>query len=108
MDGACRARERAPGRYQPRRPRQSVLYRCVREHLETWLAQCRDGHYDAGPVPAYVEREFRRYRNTRCRAITASRRLPITPASRRPAQIKPCYAAPDGASRRWIYYPSPR
>ena len=61
MDGACRARERAPGRYPPRRPSQSVLYRCVQEHLATWLAQCRDGHHDAGPVPAYVEREFRRY-----------------------------------------------
>jgi len=61
MDAACWARERAPRRYQPRRPSQSVLYRCVREHFETWLAQCRDGDYDAGPVPAYVEREFRRY-----------------------------------------------
>jgi hypothetical protein len=61
MDGACRARERAPGLYAPRRPSQSVLYRCVQEHLATWLAQCRDGHHDAGPVTAYVEREFRRY-----------------------------------------------
>ena len=61
MDGGCRTRERAPGRYQPRRPSQSVLYRCVQEHLETWLVQCRDGHDDAGPVPAHVEREFRRY-----------------------------------------------
>ena len=61
MDGACRARERAPRRYQPRRPSQSVLYRCVQEHLETWLAQCRDRDYDAGPVPACVERGFRRY-----------------------------------------------
>ena len=34
MDGACRARERAPRRYQPRRPSQSALYRCVQEHLE--------------------------------------------------------------------------
>ena len=31
MDGACRARERAPRRYQPRRPSQSALYRCVQE-----------------------------------------------------------------------------
>ena len=29
MDGACRASQRAPGRYQPRRPSQSVFYRCV-------------------------------------------------------------------------------
>jgi hypothetical protein len=38
-----------------------VLYRCVQQHLETWLAQCRDGHDDDGSVPPYVEREFRRY-----------------------------------------------
>lgn len=31
--------------------------------------------------------------SVRCRAITASRRRPITPASRRLAQIKPCHAA---------------
>jgi hypothetical protein len=36
----------------------------------------------------------------------SSRRLPIIPASRRPAPVKPCYATLDGASRRWIYYPS--
>ena len=29
--------------------------------FETWLAQCREGHNDDGPVPPYVEREFRRY-----------------------------------------------
>jgi hypothetical protein len=38
-----------------------VLYRCVQQHLETWLAQCRDGHDDLWSVPEYVEREFRRY-----------------------------------------------
>ena len=47
-------------RYRPRRPSQSVLYRCVQEHFETWLAHCHEGHDDAGPVPAYVELEFRR------------------------------------------------
>lgn len=31
-----------------------MLYRCVQEHLETWPAQSRDGHYDAGPVRADV------------------------------------------------------
>ena len=56
-----RARDSAPARYRPRRPSQSVLYRCVQEHLETWLAQCRDGHDDEWSVPEYVEREFRRY-----------------------------------------------
>jgi hypothetical protein len=40
------ARERAPGRFQPRRPSETVLYRCVQEHLETWLAKIRDGHDD--------------------------------------------------------------
>jgi hypothetical protein len=43
-----------------RRASQSVLYRCVQQHLETWLAQCRDGHDDEWSVPEYVEREFRR------------------------------------------------
>ena len=61
MDGACQARERAPGRYQPRRPQHSVLYRCVQQHLETWLAHCRDGHDDPWSVPEHVPREFRRY-----------------------------------------------
>jgi len=49
MDGACRATECAPRRYTPRRPSQSVLYRCVQQHLENWLAQCRDGYDDTGP-----------------------------------------------------------
>ncbi len=61
MGAEGRAGQRAAARYRPRRPSQSVLYRYVQEHLETWLVQCRDGHDDAGPVPAYVEREFRRY-----------------------------------------------
>jgi hypothetical protein len=61
MEGTCRAGERAPGRYQPRRPSQSALYRCIQEHLATWLAHSREGHDDDGPVPAHVEREFRRY-----------------------------------------------
>ena len=61
MEVERRARESAAARYRPRRPNQSVLYRCVQEHLETWLAQCRDGYDDGGPVLPYVEREFRRY-----------------------------------------------
>ena len=56
-----RAGESAAARYRPRRPSQSVLYRCVQQHLETWLAQCRDCHDDEWSVPEYVEREFRRY-----------------------------------------------
>ena len=61
MEVGRRARDSAPARYRPRRPSQSVLYRCVQKHFETWLAHCHEGHDDAGPVPAYVEREFRRY-----------------------------------------------
>ena len=60
MEVERRARESAPARYRPRRSSQSVLYRTVQEHLETWLAHRRDGHDDE-PVPEYVEREFRRY-----------------------------------------------
>jgi len=56
-----RARESAAARYRPRRPSESVLYRCVQQHLETWLVQCRDGHDDEWSVPEHVEREFRRY-----------------------------------------------
>jgi len=55
------ARGSAPARYRPRRPSRSALYRCVQQYLETWLAQCRDGHDDEWSVPEYVEREFRRY-----------------------------------------------
>ena len=55
------AGESAAARYRPRRPSASVLYRCVQQRLETWLAQCREGHDDDAPVPPYVEREFRRY-----------------------------------------------
>jgi hypothetical protein len=72
MEVERRAGESAPTRYRPRRPSQSVLYRCVQEHLETWLAQCRDSHDDEWSVPEYVEREFRRYRD--CGIRTAPRR----------------------------------
>ena len=56
-----RTTDSASTRYRPRRPSESVFYRCVQEHLETWLAQCRDGRDDEWSVPEYVEREFRRY-----------------------------------------------
>jgi hypothetical protein len=56
-----RAGERAAARYRPRRPQHSVLYRCVQQHLETWLAHCGEGRDDAWSVPEQVEREFRRY-----------------------------------------------
>ena len=41
------------------RPERSLLYRAVQTHLATWLALAGAG--DADPVPAHVEREFRRY-----------------------------------------------
>ena len=61
MEVERRARESAAARYRPRRSSHSVLYRCVQEHLETWLAQCGDGPDDEWSVPEHVEREFRRY-----------------------------------------------
>ena len=61
MGAERRARESAAVRYRPRRPSDSVLYRCVQEHLEIRLAQCRDGHDDEWSVPEHVEYEFRRY-----------------------------------------------
>jgi len=45
--------------YRPRRPTETVLYRVVREHLETFLEHARDT-YDA-PLPRYVEQELRGY-----------------------------------------------
>ena len=34
----CERASRGTARYRPRRPSQSVLYRTVQEHIETWLA----------------------------------------------------------------------
>lgn len=34
MEVGPRARDSAPARYPPRRPSQSVLYRCVQQHIE--------------------------------------------------------------------------
>ena len=45
--------------YRRRRPERSLLYRTVQTQLATWLALAGEG--DADPVPAHVEREFRRY-----------------------------------------------
>jgi len=50
-----------PGVYRPRRPAETVLYRVVQQHLETYLARAREGCLDADPVPGFVERELRRY-----------------------------------------------
>ena len=61
MGAECRAGQRAAARYRPRRPGQTALDRCIREHFETWLVRNRDGHDVDGPLPAYVVREYRRY-----------------------------------------------
>jgi hypothetical protein len=49
-----------PALYRPRDPANTVLYRVVQAHFETYLSLSSEG-WDDNPVPAYVEREFRRY-----------------------------------------------
>ena len=36
-------------------------YRTVQTHVETWLALRRNACDDTDAIPAYVERDFRRY-----------------------------------------------
>ncbi len=50
-----------PMPYRRRRPERTLLYRTVQTHFATWLALTREGAVDGDPVPAHVEREFRRY-----------------------------------------------
>jgi Transposase zinc-binding domain len=50
----------APSSYVPRDPSQTVLYRAVADHLETFLASL-DADPDARGLPAYVERELYDY-----------------------------------------------
>ncbi len=51
-----------PALYRPREPAQTLLYRVVQEHLETYLSLARTAEdADFDPVPRFVEREFRRY-----------------------------------------------
>ena len=45
--------------YRRRRPERTLLYRTVQTHLATWLVLAGEG--DGDPIPAHVEREFRRY-----------------------------------------------
>jgi Transposase zinc-binding domain len=52
--------EAAPPAYVPRDPSQTVLYRVVADHLETFLASL-DADPDARGLPAYVERELYDY-----------------------------------------------
>ena len=63
--GSCRVQRAVV--YQRRRPERSVAYQVVQQNLETWLARRSAGGLDAGadwvvdPVPAYVERDLRKY-----------------------------------------------
>ena len=43
--------------YLPRRPTETVLYRVVRESLDTFVAQARETY--ERPLPRYVENELR-------------------------------------------------
>ena len=49
----------AARKYSPHDPTQTVLYKIIAEHLETFLAEARE-QYEGG-LPAYVEKEFRAY-----------------------------------------------
>ncbi len=46
--------------YRPRDPAKTALYRVVQAHFETYLS-LSGGGWDDNSVPAYLEREFRRY-----------------------------------------------
>jgi hypothetical protein len=48
-------------RDQRRRPEETVLYRVVLQHLETFPAATAKEGEQGGSVPWFVEREFRRY-----------------------------------------------
>jgi hypothetical protein len=48
-----------PSQYERRKPEDTVLYRLVADHLETFLEHARES-YDGG-LPTYVEQELRKY-----------------------------------------------
>ena len=50
-----------PTPYRRRTPDNTVLYRVVQEHFETYRCRCGEGNWDGSAVPVHVEREFRRY-----------------------------------------------
>ncbi len=67
MSTACKAspaheRDANPPKvYQRRRPEKTVAYQVVQQHLETWLARQREANPDDDPIPAYVERDLRKF-----------------------------------------------
>ncbi len=58
---AAESRGCRPAAYSRRRPEQTVLYRIVQHHLETYLMLAREGDWEGHAVPFHVERDFRRY-----------------------------------------------
>ena len=50
-----------PVPYRRRHPERTALYQVVQQHLETYLELAGEDDWDGQRVPAYVEREFRRY-----------------------------------------------
>ena len=59
MDAAVKRAVPSPQCYQRRRPEQTLWYRTVQTHFETWLT-LSTGQGDESP-PAYIEQAFRRY-----------------------------------------------
>jgi len=58
---AVELQECGPVPYCRRHPERTTLYQVVQQHLETYLALAGEDDWDGQRVPAYVEREFRRY-----------------------------------------------
>ena len=50
------AHDAAPA-YEPRRPQESVLHRLLMEHLETLVAQAREGDEAGQGLPAYAAQQ---------------------------------------------------
>ena len=59
MAAAAQCAAPATQGYQRRRPEQTLWYRIVQTHLETWLELASGA--DGESAPAHVERTFRRY-----------------------------------------------
>ncbi|MDP2829095.1 MAG: transposase zinc-binding domain-containing protein, partial [Sulfuricellaceae bacterium] len=59
MDATVKRATPGTQRYQRRHPEQTLWYRTVQAHLETWLEHSA-WQIDESP-PAYIERAFRRY-----------------------------------------------
>jgi hypothetical protein len=53
----------APGTtvYRRRLPEHSVVYQVIKNHLETWLAGCRQANEEDSSVAVYIEQDFRNY-----------------------------------------------